>query len=226
MPSAASNEQRAASDSAQRILTYGGARPLARGGGRRFIDTSFLTELNMTHEPTAPVPAPAVASSDADVEFVVERTFDAPRDLVFRAWTEPDRLAAWFGPRGMPTRTARFDLRPGGTYLYAMAVPGGAEWWGRWVFREVVPPERVAFVASFSDPEGGVTRAPFAADWPLETLSTVTFAEHAGRTTVTMRGLPINATEAERQAFKAGHASMTQGWGGTLDQLAGYLATA
>ena len=101
--------------------------------------------------------------------------------------------------------------------------------WGRWVFREIVPPERLVSVVSFTDAAGNVTRAPFNADWPLETLSTVTFAEHAGKgggTVISVRWTPINAREVERNAFAAGHGSMQQGWGGTLGQLAEYLANA
>ena len=177
----------------------------------------------MTHDHDAA--AAHAESSGTDAAFVTERTFDAPRDVVYQAWADPDQLAKWFGPVGMPAVTHRFDLRPGGSYLYSMAVPNAGTWWGLWAYREVVPGDRLVYVASFADADGHVTRAPFAADWPLETLSTVTFADAGGgRTTVTLTGVPINATEAERQKFKANHASMTQGWGGTFGQLAAYLA--
>ena len=105
-----------------------------------------------------------------------------------------------------------------------MRSPAGQEMWGKWVYREIAPPERLVFVQSFSDEAGNTTRAPFSADWPLEVLSVVTFAEHGGRTTVTLRGVPVNATEAERKTFAAGYESMRQGWAGTLDQLAEHLA--
>lgn len=71
-----------------------------------------------------------------------------------------------------------------------------------------------------------MTRAPFSADWPMEVLSTLTFVERDGKTTVTMRGVPVNATEAERRTFEAGYESMQKGWAGTLDQLDAYLETA
>jgi uncharacterized protein YndB with AHSA1/START domain len=79
---------------------------------------------------------------------------------------------------------------------------------------------------SFSDEEGGVTRHPMHESWPLEILSTVTFAEHGGKTTLTIRWSPHSATETERNAFEAGRESMQQGWTGTLDQLSEYLAKA
>ncbi len=168
--------------------------------------------------------AEAHAGRPSDREFVVTRTFDTPRSLVFRAWTEADRLAAWFGPKGFTMLSGTLDLRPGGVYHYGMRSPDGKVMWGRWVFREVVAPERLVFVASFSDESGGVTRHPFALEWPLETLSTLTFAEHDGKTTLTMRGIPINATAMGRKTFETHHDSMQKGWAGTLDQLDAYLA--
>jgi uncharacterized protein YndB with AHSA1/START domain len=157
-------------------------------------------------------------------EFVVTRTFDAPRELVFKAWTEKERLMRWWGPKGFTLLSCTIDARPGGTFHYALRAPDGGEMWGKWGFREVAPPERLVFVASFADAAGNVIRAPFSKDWPLEVLSTVTFTEHDGRTTLVMRGVPLSASEAERKAFDAMHGSMQQGWGGTLDQLTAELA--
>ena len=155
--------------------------------------------------------------------FVVSRTFDAPRELVFKAWTEAERLAQWWGPAGMAVRVHSLDLRPGGVFHYSMKSPQG-QMWGKFVYRDIVPPSRLVFVVSFADAAGNVVRAPFSAEWPLEVLSTLTLEERDGKTTITMRGVPINATEAERKTFEAGHGSMKQGWGGTLDQLAAFLA--
>jgi uncharacterized protein YndB with AHSA1/START domain len=118
------------------------------------------------------------------------------------------------------------DPRPGGVFHYGMRSPDGQSMWGRWVFREVVAPERLVFVASFSDEAGGLTRHPFATDWPLEVLSTVTFFECGSQTMITMHGVPIHATPAERKSFQAANEMMQKGWKGTLDQLAGYLAQA
>jgi uncharacterized protein YndB with AHSA1/START domain len=157
-------------------------------------------------------------------EFTVSRTFDAPREKVFAAWTTDDGLRQWFGPKGFTMLSCTLDLRPGGLFHYGMRSPNGQEMWGRWVFREIAPPERLVFVASFSDEQGGVTRHPFAPDFPLETLSTVDLAADGGRTTLTLCGVPINATEAERRMFEAAHDKMGGGWAGTLDQLAAYLA--
>jgi len=80
--------------------------------------------------------------------------------------------------------------------------------WGRFVYRELVPPERLVFIVSFSDEAGNVTRHPMSPTWPLEVLNTMTLSEHGGKTTLTMHGRPINASEEERRTFEAGRDSM------------------
>src|SRR5712692_4415203 len=164
----------------------------------------------------------------ASEEFTISRVFDAPRDLVFKAWTESERLALWWGPKGFKMLIANLDLRPGGVFHYCMQAPEGSamggKLWGKFVYREIVSPARLVFVNSFSDEAGVLTRHPLTPNWPLEVLNVLTFAEHQGKTTVTLTGIPINVTEAEREIFKVGHKSMQQGFGGTLDQLEQYLA--
>jgi len=164
-------------------------------------------------------------NSSPAAEFVIERIFGAPRDLVFKAWTEAERLARWFGPRGCTIDPAKMDLRPGGVFHFCMRAPDGLEMWGKWIIREIVAPERIVLVSSFSDRNGGLTRHPMVANWPLETLSTTTFEEQGGRTKLTLRWVPHNPTEDERKAFDAGRESMTMGWRGSFEQLDAYLAS-
>ncbi|WP_263359415.1 SRPBCC family protein [Acidicapsa ligni] len=158
-------------------------------------------------------------------QFTIERHLHAPRELVFSAWTEKHHLMHWFGPKGVTIPIAEMDLRPGGTFLFCMRMPDGVEMWGKWVFREIVPPEQIVLINSFSNADGELTRHPFADQWPLQMLSTTHFAEHNGGTTIRLKWSPIYATDAEIQSFDAGHESMKQGWTGTFDQLAAYLAT-
>jgi uncharacterized protein YndB with AHSA1/START domain len=158
--------------------------------------------------------------------FVISRTFDAPRDVVWRAWTRREALMQWFGPQGFTMTTAKLDLRPGGTFHYRLQSPDGHEMWGLFAYREVVPPERIVWVNSFSDESGGVARHAMHTEWPLEMLTTATFVERDGKTTVTVRSEALNATASERATFDANHESMRMGWTGTLDQLAAHLARA
>ena len=120
----------------------------------------------------------------------------------------------------------KVDLRPGGAFHYCMRSPDGREMWGKFVYREIVPPERIVFVNSFADAEGNSVRNPFNANWPLEVLNSLTLSEHDGRTTLTLRGGPLSATDLERKTFEGGRESMQRGFTGTFDQLANYLAKA
>jgi len=164
------------------------------------------------------------ANPGASKEFVISRTFDAPRATVFKAFTEPERMKQWWGPKGFTVVSNKMDLRPGGTYHYCLRAPDGKEMWGKFVYREIAPPERIVFVNSFSDAKGGVTRHPMSPSWPREMLSTFLFSEKDGRTTFTVKWSPLDPDPTERATFDGGHESMKQGWTGTMDQLEAYLA--
>jgi uncharacterized protein YndB with AHSA1/START domain len=164
-------------------------------------------------------------ASDDDA-FVISRVFDAPAERVFAAWSDVDQLLRWFAPVGFKASAKTADIRPGGTLHYSMNTPDGRTIWGLWAFREVAPPARIVFLATFSDEAGGLTRNPWTASWPVHVLTTVTFAEHDGRTTLTMHAVPIDATPQEHATFRSGHVQIHAGWTGTLDQLAAYLAKA
>jgi uncharacterized protein YndB with AHSA1/START domain len=160
----------------------------------------------------------------AGPEFVIARTFDAPRELVWKAWTEPERFARWFGPKGSVVTVNRLELRPGGICHYALKMPNGPDMWGRFEYREIVPPERLVWVHSFADAAGEPAPSPFGGPWPLLTLSTVTLEAPGDKTTVTIRWVPIDPTAEERAAFEANFDSMQGGWGGTFERLEAYLA--
>jgi len=169
-----------------------------------------------------PANDPGSASED---RFVISRIFDAPRNLVWKAWTEPERIAAWLGPKGAPpARVIRFELRTGGVFLSAMKTPDGSELCAKLVYREVNPISRLVWVHSFADVNGDLARHPMSPTWPLELLTTVTFADLGGRTEVTLEWVPLNASEAELKTFRDGKPGMQGGWTGSFDQLAEHLA--
>jgi uncharacterized protein YndB with AHSA1/START domain len=156
--------------------------------------------------------------------FVISRVFGAPRERVWKAWTDAAELKNWWGPQGFKVHTCRVDLRPGGLFLYGMTAPDGKDLWGRFVYREIAAPKKLVFIVSFSNPEAGVTQNPWTPNWPLHILSTVEFEEEGPRRTrVTVSWLPHEPSELERQAFDEGRERLKQGWGGTLDKLTGHL---
>ena len=144
-------------------------------------------------------------------ELVLTRLIDAPRELVFRAWTDPRHLAQWWGPQYFTNPVCEVDLRPGGAIRIDMRGPDGGIYPLRGVFREVVAPERLVFTNDALD----------AAGQPLiEGITTVTFAEQAGKTLLTVHDLILKAAPGAADAL----AGMDQGWNESLDRLVALLA--
>jgi uncharacterized protein YndB with AHSA1/START domain len=168
-------------------------------------------------------PKPMLAAAGETKPFVISRTFDVPRDTLWKCLTDPERMRQWWGPKGVTIIASKMDLRPGGTYHYGMRTGDGKEMWGKFVYREITPPERLVFVSAFSDETGGLTRHPLAPSWPIEMLSMFSLVEAGGKTTFTVTWSPLNPTPEERATFDSGHDSMKQGWTGTMEQLAAYL---
>jgi uncharacterized protein YndB with AHSA1/START domain len=157
-------------------------------------------------------------------ELVIERTFNAPRTLVWKAFTEADHLKHWWGPVGFNLEVLTLDVRKGGIFHYAMKA-NGAEMFGRFDYLEVQAPEKIIFTNSFSDAAGNLARAPFSEAWPIKVLNTWTFEEKNGKTILLLRGAPFEATEAEMTRFAQEFPGMNKGFGGTFDQLDAYLST-
>jgi uncharacterized protein YndB with AHSA1/START domain len=152
---------------------------------------------------------------------VITRLFDAPREQVFKAWTEPERLMRWWGPKGFTSPVCKIDLRPGGIFHNCMRSPDGKEYWGQGVYREVVKPKRIVCTDTFSDEKGNPVSPQeygMSPDWPDEALLTVTFDEQGDRTRFTLHHAPLKPGP-ERDMCE-------QGWNETLDKLEDYLAKA
>lgn len=146
-------------------------------------------------------------------ELVFTRVFDAPRELVFKAWTDPKRVAAWWGPHGFTIPRCELDVRPGGAIVIHMRGPDGSLYPTTGVYQEIVEPERIVF-----------TNAPLDEheDFLFEILVTVTFAEQNGKTKQTLTARVIK-TSAKSAPYLAG---MEVGWTQMLEKLAEYVAEA
>ena len=152
----------------------------------------------------------------------ITRIFDAPRELVFEAWTRPERFVQWWGPIGFTTPSCEIDLRPGGVLRFCMRSPEGQDIWCGGVFLEVVPPSRLVYTDYFADEAGN--RVPptdygLSAEWPVEAQVTVTFEDYNGKTKLTLRHYAGAAPAAEIDGAN-------QGWNQSFDRLSEYLASA
>ncbi len=143
---------------------------------------------------------------------VITRVFDAPRELVFKAWTDPKHVAQWWGPKGFTNPVCELDVRPGGAIRIDMRGPDGVLYPMKGVFHEIVEPARLVVTTSALEDEEGNPQ--------LEVLTTVTFAEHNGKTKLTLQAVVVTAAPAAAGAL----AGMEQGWRQSLDRLAEYLA--
>ena len=158
-------------------------------------------------------------------DFVISRTFDAPRALMFKLWTDPKYLQNWHMPKDFSVLKAEGEYVAGGHYHYGIKSPDGQEMWGKSYILEVISPERLVYINTFSDADGGLSRHPFSPNWPQKLLTTVTFAEENGKTTVTIRWAPYESSEIEIDAFDAARPNLAQGWTGTLENLTEYVAS-
>jgi uncharacterized protein YndB with AHSA1/START domain len=156
--------------------------------------------------------------------FAVTRAFDAARSRLWDAWTRPEALAQWFGPKGSSSTVLAFDLRPGGEWHGRMDMPDGGAMYSKFVFREIEPMSRLVWVHGFADAEGNRIRAAFAERFPLEMLTTVLFADEGEGSRIELSWTPLDATPEEDAFFASMMESMNGGWSGSFEQLDAFLA--
>ncbi len=143
-------------------------------------------------------------------EYILDRIFDAPRELVWRAWTDPELLHRWYGP-GIETIIHKFDLKPGGSWLNEMQWGGNSDF-SKMVFQEVTQPERLVWHHSSSDSDWNIITSPMMAEWPRVLLTTVIFEDMGDKTKVRLSQVPIEATDAEIACFAGGMDRFGKGW--------------
>lgn len=156
-----------------------------------------------------------VISKRGKQEIVITRVFDAPRELVWKAWTDPKHFKSWWGPKDYTCPFCEMDLRVGGRYLNCMRSPEGQEYWSTGIYREIIPMERIVFTDCFADEKGNVVPAShygLSPDFPLEMLVTVTLEDQDGKTKITLKhtGIPTGQDSEGAQ----------QGWNESFEKLA------
>jgi NADPH:quinone reductase-like Zn-dependent oxidoreductase/uncharacterized protein YndB with AHSA1/START domain len=153
-----------------------------------------------------------------ETTLVVSHVYDAPRSLVFEAWTRPERMKQWWGPKGFTCPVCEIDLRPGGICRSCMRSPERKDFWSQGVYHEIVEPERIVCTDTFADEKGNPVSPReygMSVEWPQEALIEATFTEHAGKTRLTIRHWPLPQGR-EREMCK-------QGWDESLEKLGDYL---
>ena len=159
-------------------------------------------------------------------KFEISRVFAASRERVWEAWTKPEQLAQWLAPKGASSEVKHFELKPGGYLHSKLTAADGSVSWGKNIYREIEPHNRLVWEQGFSNEAGDIVPAPFPMPWPRQMLTTVIFEEERASTRVTLTWEPINPTKEELASFAQMLSSMTGGWTGTFDQLDVLLAGA
>ena len=145
-------------------------------------------------------------------EYILDRIFNAQRDLVWQAWTDPELLRRWYGP-GVETTIHKFDLKPGGSWLNEMKW-GDNSHFSKMDFQEVTKPSRLVWHHySSTDSDGNTIPNPMMADWPKLLLTTVIFEDMGDKTKVRLSQVPLEATDAEIACFATTMTGMDKGWG-------------
>jgi uncharacterized protein YndB with AHSA1/START domain len=151
-------------------------------------------------------------------ELVITRIFDAPRERVWKAWSEPEQMMKWWGPKVFTAPVCKIDFRVGGKYLFCMRDPKGKDYWSTGVFKEIVPPEKIVWTDSFADEKGNPVPAShygMGDDFPSEMTVTFTFEDMNGKTKLRLVHAGMPGGEQGKMA--------NQGWNESLDKLAAIL---
>lgn len=158
-------------------------------------------------------------------KFVINRTFEAPRDLVFQMWTDPKHFSQWLAPTGFTMTFLNDEIKAGSTTFYSMSGGGGMKMYGKATYREIVKPQRLVYTQIFCDEHGNIARHPMSPTWPQTMLTTVLLEEEGSdKTRVTVIWEVFGeATAVEHDTFHKAKAGMTQGWNGSFDKLEAYL---
>jgi uncharacterized protein YndB with AHSA1/START domain len=156
--------------------------------------------------------------------FVISHLFNAPRDLVWAVYTQPQHLQNWLGPQGSTMPHSSMDFKEGGSFHYCLRMPNGADLWGKWLIQEIAAPEKIVVIQHFSNPEGQLTRHPMAPTWPRQTLGTTTLESRGDTTQLTLEWSPYDSTPEQIATFNASHSFMTTGWTLNFTLLEQYLA--
>ncbi|MDB5840333.1 MAG: hypothetical protein JWQ23_2285 [Herminiimonas sp.] len=157
-------------------------------------------------------------------KFTINRSFDAPIELMFEMWSNPKHFSQWLPPTGFQMEFVKADIKPGGSTFYFMT-DGNVKFYGKAAYLEIEKPDRMVYTQQFADVNGQVSRHPMAPTWPETMLTTVELTEEgANRTRVTVTWEPHGATTPEEiEVFIQSKGSMTQGWTGSFDKLEAWL---
>jgi uncharacterized protein YndB with AHSA1/START domain len=164
--------------------------------------------------------------SSGKEKFVINRTFDAPLELMFEVWSDPKHFSKWLPPTGFDMEFIKAEIKPGGRTFYLMTNHRDVKMYGRAEYLKIEKPDCLVYTQQFCDEMENISRHPYAPTWPETMLTTVQLAaEGPGQTRVTVTWEPYGEVSPEElETFVKQKGGMTQGWTGSFDKLEAYLA--
>jgi uncharacterized protein YndB with AHSA1/START domain len=165
-------------------------------------------------------------SQNSVIPSKIVKEFNAPRQLVFDAWTKTEHLNNWMFPmQGCSCEFVKADIKTGGSSLHKITMPNGHEMWLFTQYEEVSSPDKLVFLQYFSNENGDIVPMQHIPNWPRDMLATLSFEEANGKTTITFLWEPRNPSAEEMVAFESTRADHGKGWGAGMQQLEIYLSS-
>ena len=165
-----------------------------------------------------------MANKEELKDFKITREFNAPQDLVWKAWTEQAHLEKWGSPQGFTMTCKKFEFKVGGENHYCQRTLDGNEMWGKQKYLEIHPTHKLVYLQSFADAEGNIISHPMSATWPLTMKTTITLEEKSGKTLLTLIWTPYEANDENITTFNGAMDGMSKGWAGSFAKFEEYLA--
>ncbi len=156
-------------------------------------------------------------------KFELQHTISEPIDKVWEAFTEMEQILQWWIPSTFTVFSASMDFKKDGFFHYGIKTKEGYESWGKFIYQEIIPQEKLVFIVFFSDEQGNITRHPISENWPSEILNTLQFSSDGQNTSIHFTAIPYQSTEQEIATFEASIGVLESGFKATFNQLDSYL---
>ncbi|HRG46779.1 MAG TPA: SRPBCC domain-containing protein [Leptospiraceae bacterium] len=156
-------------------------------------------------------------------DFIITREFNAPRELVWKTWTEKIHIEKWGSPQGFTMTFKKFEFKVGGETHYCQKTSDGSEIWGKQTYIEINPPVKLVYTQSFADENGNIISHPMSQTWPLKMLTTIILEEKNNKTLLTLTWTPYESNDEGIATFNGAMEGMSKGWAGSFAKFEEYL---
>jgi len=165
-----------------------------------------------------------MANNKPELEnFVITREFNAPRDLVWKCWTQKVHIEKWGAPQGFSMFAKIFEFKVGGENFYCQKSADGHEMWGKQKYLEILPPHKLVYTQSFADENGNIISHPMSPTWPLQMLTTIILEDKNNKTLLTLTWTPYESNDEGIATFNGAMDGMSKGWAGSFAKFEEYL---